>query len=79
MDIHIDRLITMVPSLLKYGAFPSFCFQAEGPGLYTKMITTIPFRHMSRFLEYFSVILPMIVIVLACYAVTRAARSALKN
>jgi hypothetical protein len=79
VGIQIDRLITMVPHLIKYGAFPSFCFQSEGPGLYTKMIQTIPFRSTSRFLEYFSILLPMLIIMIACYAVTTRARSIMQQ
>jgi hypothetical protein len=63
-DIHYDKLLATIPNFAKFGAFPTLCFQEDGPALYKRAIhpLQIPFKYTSQSLEYLSVIIPMIII-----------------
>ena len=41
---HIDKLIGNDIPLTKFGVYPSICFQKEGPALFKKAISKIPFN-----------------------------------
>ena len=67
-NVHFDKLLTKVPGLRKYGAFPALSFQATCPALYVKacdmMNKNVSFQSFSKFNERVSVILPFIFILL---------------
>lgn len=70
---HFDKILTQVPGLHKYGIFPSICFQKKDPALYTRaskiLHLPIPFQVMSRSLEIFSVVMPILIMFLIIYII----------
>lgn len=66
---HIDKLLVEIPHLDKYGVFPMMNFQNKDPGLYRRAIRQlrlpdISFKTMSRFIEYMSVVIPFLLLIL---------------
>lgn len=64
---HFDKIFNMIPRFTKYAAFPMISFQETGPALYTKAIDqmgfSMPFTTTCRALEWTSVVLPIVVLV----------------
>lgn len=66
---HLDKLLVEIPNLYKFGVFPMMNFQNKDPGLYKRAIKqlrlpNISFKTMSRFMEYMSVIIPFLFLII---------------
>jgi GR25 family glycosyltransferase involved in LPS biosynthesis len=78
MNIHVDKLYTVIPGLYKYGIFPNLCFQSEDPGLYKRALKKIlpnelyvPFNYTVRTFDYISVVVPIVVILILCFIIMK--------
>jgi hypothetical protein len=75
MNMHIDKIYSTLPNFFKYGIFPMISFQNKDPALFTKTFDKvnmkISMKTVFRILEYSSIILPIIIIVLFIYFLTR--------
>ena len=67
---HIDKIYGK-KNWNKYGIFPAICFQSEDPALFKKAVEKLPiklrFKSLSRFTEYSSVIIPILIILIIVY------------
>ncbi|MDC0230795.1 hypothetical protein OAK19_02425 [Aureispira] len=67
---HIDKFYAK-QDLLKYAAFPALSFQSDDPALFKKAISNIgvnmSFRSISKTLEVFSLIIPLLIIFIIIY------------
>lgn len=66
---HFDKLLIEIPNFEKFGSFPIMNYQNKDPGLYKRAISefnlpNISFKTMSRFIEYISIIIPFILLLL---------------
>lgn len=69
-DVCIDKLYSTL-DLLKYASLPSISFQSEEPGLYKQANVPLAFKTSSRILEYLSIIIPVVVVILAGWLLYR--------
>lgn len=69
--LHIDKIFSMKIPLRKYAIFPAICFQEKDPALYTKAMDyvgiNIPFSLLSKGFEYFSLLTPLLVFIIALF------------
>lgn len=75
MDIHVDKMYSKIPNFYKYGAFPMFSFQNKDPALFLKacdkLNINISMRTSSILIQYVSLLLPLVVLVLFVYVLMR--------
>jgi len=81
MNIHVDKLYTVIPGLKKYGIFPNLCLQNEDPGLYKRALKKIlpdtmyvPFNYTVYTMDYISIVVPIVVLLVICFIIMRLSR-----
>jgi hypothetical protein len=75
MDRHIDKMISTLPGMRKYARFPMVAFQKKDPALFVKgcdrLGIRVSLRTVSRLMEYISVVLPVVLVLLLCFFLVR--------
>jgi hypothetical protein len=78
MNIHVDKLYTVIPGIKKYGIFPNLCLQSEDPGLYKRALKKIlpetmyvPFNYTVYTMDYISIVVPIVVLLVLCFLIMR--------
>jgi len=75
MDRHIDKMISTLPGMRKYARFPMVAFQKKDPALFVKgcdrLGIRVSLRTVSRWLQYVSIVLPVVIVLLVCVLLVR--------
>jgi hypothetical protein len=75
MNIHIDKMFSILPNFHKYAIFPMISFQSKDPALYTKacdkMNINISMKTLCKTIQYLSLFLPILFIILLSWILIR--------